>query len=222
MQSRKSIDILAAVFILIALAAITLTVTPIPPAKHSSLHRSIGEALAKDAISLAGAGGQVRVIARDTGAFKQPATDILYETLQKELRKSLVKIAPPLLIQVDPLRPVSVGAGDFYEVLRKSQPGTVIVSLMGPPLLNEDQYTRLGTIKAKVVAFCPGSVADSVDFKALFEKGLLHAAIVSHPISKTASTATSATELTTFDQLYLRVTPATAGGMLADKERGSK
>jgi hypothetical protein len=49
---------------------------------------------------------------------------------------------------------------------------------MGPPLLTQAQRTQLGEIKPAIVAFCPGSVPDLVDLRALLDQDLLQAAIV--------------------------------------------
>ena len=97
-------------------------------------------------------------------------------------------------IQLDPLRPVEVPPGDFYETIRRAKPNHVIVSLLGPPVLEPEQRAKLGSVKPKIVAFCTGSLAEQVDLRELIRSGLVHAAIVNkQPAGGSGET---------FDQLY--------------------
>jgi hypothetical protein len=66
----------------------------------------------------------------------------------------------------------------LFDVLRKSNKGDVVVSLMGPVLLAEDQRLALGTPKASVIAFCPGSSAEVMDPAQLTTMGLLHGGVL--------------------------------------------
>lgn len=178
-----------------------------PPRFDRELHASIGKALAREALDLLKPGGQIRTISRDTEAFRQPAVDILLASFQRELRRKNAPMAPILWIQTDPLRPVSVPSGDFYELLRRSAVGDVVVSLLGPPLLMGEQVEKLGPIKPKIVAFCPGSVAGQVDFRQLFGAQLLHAALAGRPAAPNA-TDKRLRGSEAFAQLYRRVTAA--------------
>lgn len=188
-----------------ALGLVLATVLSLPPRVDRALHRSIGAALAKQTTALLGTGGTIVVITRDTEAFPQPALGILLDSFQKEVRRASAKITSIQRLQVDPLRPAEVPAGDFAELLRRAPDGTVIVSLLGPPLLSEDQWARLRPLKAKIVAFCPGNAADTLDLRSLFESGCLHAAVVGRSFSQAARNAASSPPQT-FDELYLTVT----------------
>ena len=159
--------------------------------------------MAQQALSLLGKGGQMKVIARDTAAFKQPAAEIQLHSFKKEIRRAGVAIAAMQLIQVDPLRPLEVPPGDFFESIRKAPPGSVIVSFMGPPLLSDEQRGELGAPKARIVAFCSGDLADHVDLRALFDQQLLHAAVVSR---RSAGDSRNSRPAESFDQLYMSVT----------------
>src|SRR5207249_10552895 len=138
-------------------------------------------------------------------AFKQPAADIQLNSFKKELRRGGGTIAATQLIQVDPLRPLEVPPGDFFEWIRKAPPGSVIVSFMGPPLLTEEQRSQLGVIKPKIVAFCSGNLPDYVDLRALFDRQLLHAAVVSRRNSEPPPSKAKAWT-GSFDQLYMTAT----------------
>jgi hypothetical protein len=149
------------------------------PGLDPAAHQASGFVMAEQALALLKPDGHLLVIARDTTAFQNPASDIQLTGFQREISKHNAAISSIRRLQVDPLRPVEVPAGDFFELLRKSVPGDVIVSFMGPPLFSEEQRNQLAGAKAAVVAFCSGSLAEQVDLRALFEQGLLQAAVVS-------------------------------------------
>lgn len=204
MRQRKSTEIIAAVVACGAVAAIFLSLCEFAPRLDRTLHASIGKALAKEALSLLGQGGQIKVITRDTETFRQPALDVLLESFSRDVRRANVVIAETQLIQTDPLRPIEVPPGDFFELIRRSRVGQVIVSLLGPPLLTEEQRSKLGRIQPKIVAFCPGRLAENVDLGRLFEAGLLHSAVVSRSASQLASEHHSKARRG-FDELYRTV-----------------
>lgn len=152
----------------------------LPPAFNPKPHEAAGRALAEAALGSLN-GGSITVITRDTATFKNPAADVQMASFKQTLSRARVSVASIHTLQVDPLRPVEVPAGDFYELIRNSPPGSVIVSLMGPPLLTEPQRIALGKIRPGIVAFCSGNLPDRVDLQVLFGQGLLKAAIVSRP-----------------------------------------
>ena len=92
----------------------------------------------------------------------------------------------------------------------------VIVSFMGPPLLTSEQRRQLGEIQPAIIAFCPGNWPDRVDFRPLFAKGLLRAAIVSRC---DLSSATVNPEK--FDQSFTVVTAANVDDFMAAAEKPS-
>jgi hypothetical protein len=199
------VEKLSVVGILCALLGMLAVFGHWPPRPNGGLHRTIGVNLAKQALALCGSTGQVLVITRDTETFRQPALDLLLDAFQKEIRHTLGKPAAVRRLQVDPLRPVEVPPGDFYELIRRSQPGEVLVSLLGSPLLSREQWDRVRPVRAKIVAFCPGSTLDGADLRRFFDTGLLHAAIVSRPFSTHASEHPQP-QPRTFDELYLTMT----------------
>jgi hypothetical protein len=150
----------------------------LPPHLDPKPHEAAGRMLAQQALAVRD-GGPVTVITRDTTTFKNPAADIQLASVLKTLRRARVSVAAIHRLQVDPLRPVEVPPGDFFELIRKNPPGSVIVSLMGPPLLTEAQRAALGKIRPSIVAFCSGSLPDQVNLRLLFAQGLLKAAVVS-------------------------------------------
>src|SRR5437667_3858668 len=120
MRNRISTDIVAILTASTALAAIILSSWEFGPPVDRKLHSEIGRVLAKEALSLLRPGGQITVITRDTEAFPQPALDVLLKTFQQEIRRAGDIKVGIQIVQLDPLRPVEVPPGDFYELIRRS------------------------------------------------------------------------------------------------------
>lgn len=201
MRNRRSTELIALLSAAAASVTIFLSSCEFAPRINRTLHAAIGKALAKEALSLLGPGGQITVITRDTEAFPQPAMDVLLASFRREVRRADATIAATQLVQADPLRPVDVPSGDFFELIRRSPPGHVIVSLLGPPLLREEQRTKLGSVQPKVVAFCSGSLAETIDLRQLFNSGLLHVAVISRPVLSFGADTPPKTPYG-FDRLY--------------------
>src|SRR5262249_5136796 len=145
------------------LLVIVLSLGNFPPTFDTQLHSEIGRTLAAETSALLQPNGKVTVISRDTDAFPQPALKILLRSFETELHRAGRSINSVETIQLAPLRPADVPPGDFYELLRKASAGSVIVSLLGPPVLTEQQRAKLGQPRAKVIAFCTGNMAEAVD-----------------------------------------------------------
>jgi hypothetical protein len=192
--------------ILGAAAALVLTVTGgSGPRLEPGPFREAGRVLAQQTLSELKPGGLLTVITRDTAAFQNPASDVLLKSFRNELSRSGVKIDATQAIEIDPLRPVSVPAGDFFQLINKSAKGSVLVSFMGPPVLNETQVSQLGEIKPAIIALCSGPVRDQVELRTLFSQGLLRAAVVSRrPVL--AAPANSGTDRAAFDREFVAVT----------------
>jgi len=149
------------------------------PGINPKPHEASGWMMARQALKLLKPGGQIVVIARDTTSFKNPASDIQLASFKATLREAGVGIAKVQALHVDPLRPVEVPRGDFFELVKNTPKGAVIVSFMGPPILSEAQRKQLGEVKPSIVAFCSGSLPEHVDLRTLMEQGLLQVAVVS-------------------------------------------
>src|SRR5262245_4069852 len=140
------------------------------PSINPKPHEATGWMLAQQALTLLKPGGQIIVIARDTAAFKNPASDIQLASFKKTIRTAHATVVSVHALQVDPLRPVEVPPGDFFELIKAAPKGSVIVSFMGPPLLSEAQRTRLPESKPVIVAFCSGSLPERIDLQTLFNQ----------------------------------------------------
>ncbi len=202
MNQPRLKEFTAWVVLLLAVGAIVLHRVRLAPGTDAALHRSIGIALARQALAVGGAAPDVVLFNRDTSEFPQPALDILERAFRKELRHGGGTVSAVREIQADPLRPVEVPPGDFYEEIRRAAAGRVIVSLLGPPLLAPEQWTALGTIKPKIVAFCSGAGPLQVDLRQLVDSGRLHAAVVARTVFEAPLRNTPAHGPATFEQLY--------------------
>jgi len=210
MRNRKSTDIVAVMIASAAFAAIFMSSREFGPPVDRKLHSEIGRALAREALSALRPGGQITVITRDTEAFPQPALDILLKSFQQEVRRGGEIHVETQTIQLDPLRPVEVPPGDFYELMRRSPADRVIVSFLGPPVLGKEHRAALGRVKPKIIAFCSGHLAETLDLSEFFHAGLLHAALVNRRASRGAEDAPGSA---TFGRLYtvVRGNLSTAG-----------
>jgi hypothetical protein len=213
MRDNNAIDILAGSIILGSAVAIGLALSDgLGPRLETAPFREAGRVLARQAIPLLKPGGSIMVITRDTVAFQNPASDALLKSFRKELTKAGGKIDSVQALQVDPLRPVAVPPGDFFQWIKKSAPGSVIVSFMGPPVLTENQIAQLGENKASIVAFCSGPVRDQVDLRSLFTHGLVQAAVVSKRPAE-SRVGQSGSDREAFERQFLEITPGNLAGL---------
>ena len=211
MRDSKAIQIVAALVTVGAVAAMMITERGgFAVGVITAPHRAAGAELARQALSLMKPGGQITVITRDTTAFQNPASDFLLEGFQRELRRAHASISDIQRLQLDPLRLIEVPSGDFQDWIHHAAAGDVIVSFMGPPLLTSEQRRQLGEIQPAIVAFCPGSWPDRVDFRPLFARGLLRAAIVSRCDQRSATVHSQK-----FDQNFTVVTAANVDDFMA-------
>jgi len=203
-RGKKTRGILAALATLAAWAVILFSILPLPPRFDRGPHRALGLVLGQETLKLQQPGGRVILITRGTGMFKTPAFEAQAEGLRQALRKARVEIADTRLLNVDPLRVLSVPPGDFFELLRKGSEKDVIVSLLGPPVLDAGQLAKLDGNRPRVVAVCSGSMPRQVDLKRLFDEKLIHAAVISRdqPAAASAAGATSA-----FARCFKLITP---------------
>ncbi len=161
-----------------AVAVLVWTFGSLPPSEDTRVPERIGKEMALETLRLRGSTGRVVVLARDTEEFPQKAVDIALSGFHAELGRPGAKADVVRRFQVDPLRMVQVPPGDFFEPMRRSKAGDVIVSFMGPPLLSEEQRSQLGVIQPKVVAFCPGYLPRYINLALMMERGVLHGGVV--------------------------------------------
>ncbi len=188
---RNSPVINAAAGLAIAGAAVMvfLAANDLPPSTDRAFHAAIGQAIARETLTQIKPGAGVIAIVRDTSAFRHPESDFQFDAFAEALRIAGSPLVATQSLQVDPLRNIEVPPGDFYELIRKAPPGTAIVSFMGPPMLSDEQRSRLAEIHSRIIAFCPGTIPRRVDLRSFFDNGLLHAAVVEQDPAATATRA---------------------------------
>jgi hypothetical protein len=206
MRDNKAVATLAGLAIVASVAGLLFSVSGgFGPRLEPGPFREAGRVLAQQSLAQLKPGGTLTVLTRDTAAFQNPASDVLFGSFQRELKKHGAKVDSTQLIEVDPLRPMSVPAGDFAQWIKKGSKGSVIVSLMGPPMLNETQLASLGEVNPAIIALCSGPVRTQVDLRALFAQGLLRAAIVTRDSASAQKTA-PANDRDAFDRQFIAVT----------------
>lgn len=181
MKSNRTYKAVWITTILAAAVGSYLLHHPRPPAVERAPHEALGEVLAVEAVGLLGPGGRLIVIAREAKPFRVPANDAQLEGLRRAVEREGGRIVVERRIRLDPLRPVAVPPGDFYDLLRMGKAEDVIVSLLGPPELEPGQWAALKRDRPRVVAACPGTVPARVDLAGLHARGLLEAAVVQRP-----------------------------------------
>lgn len=214
MRTNWTTGVIAAIAALGASAIFYLFVYEHPARIDAKTFESAGWGLAQATLALLKDGSSITVITRDTSVFKQPALDIQLASFKKAIGVERAKLIEICTIQEDPLRPVKVPPGDFFDLIRKARRGSVIVSFLGPPLLTEAQRAQLNEIKPKIVAVCSGSNSGPATLAALFEMHLLHAAIVSRQ-NPTPSTGASNNLRQRFEGHFLTVTASNASSLAA-------
>jgi hypothetical protein len=177
----------------------------LPPKIEARPHIGIGRTLADQAAKLAGVGGRIILITPDVNVFRYPGAEIQLKAFREALRKANLSVAATNSVRLDPLRVAAVPPGDFFALLRKYGEADVIVSLLGPPNLNVEQRAKVAPKHARVVALCSGDMPKQINLQPLFEENLLHAAIISRPLTSVPTLATDDPQQW-FDHFYQVVT----------------
>jgi hypothetical protein len=172
-------------------------------------HTALGEVAAEQALKLVGPNGRVTLIARDTEAYPNPATDAQLAGFKRAMKRSGGRVGAIQLLKQNPLRVVAVPSGDFLELLRKNTDSDVIVSFLGPAVLDDARIAALGEKRPKIVALCSGWMPRRVDLRRLFQQGLLTVAIV----SRDGSSPRSRDGRERFNSLFTIVTSANASDL---------
>jgi len=178
MRDSRPIQLLASLSALGVAGLAFAAVTDLPPSFHKPLQKSIGQAIAQETLRHWKPGGTVSVFTRDTSEFPHPEADAVFASFQSSLLAAGTPIDSVQSLQLDPLRPLAVPPGDFFELIRRAPAGSVIVSFMGPPELTPEQRSQLTVIKPAIIAFCPGNIPLRSNLRELLQAGIVRAAVV--------------------------------------------
>ena len=213
MKNSKAINWVAGAVIVAMSAWLYLFLFPTPPAIDARPHQGLGEVMAGEAVKLAEGSARIIVITRDKGSFKLSATEAQLASCLTALKAAGKTPAAIRTIKVDPLRVVGVPPGEFFEVLRQGKENDVIISFLGPPMLDAGQIAKLGPKRSRIVALCAGTMPARVDLKRAFERQLLHVAIVSRPDAPAQAAAGNAHSA--FEQMFKVITPGNVAELSA-------
>ena len=205
-MNRKSILIASGLIIVCAVLFLFLSVRESPPRIDRRPHEALGRTLAREAVKLREGNGRVFLIARDTRMFRNPASDVQLKSFFSALKQSGVMVAATNWIKLDPLRVVSVPAGDFVQMMKKGSDQDVVVSFLGAPVLEPEQFSKLPAKPPKVIAVCTGGPSSQLNARRSFEQKLLSVAVLSRKDVPPGS-PTSADSQTWFDYLFTLATP---------------
>ena len=81
---------------------------------------------------------------------------------------------------------------------------------MGPPVLNDEQWSAIGELKASNVAFCPGEIPAQSNLRSLLERQKVALAVVDRPPSPEQNSA-GGSERAVFNRFFEALTPAEPG-----------
>lgn len=191
MARARGIQLTAAVFIIVGVAALAWQCRTPRPAFEAKPHQALGQVAAEETVKLLGPQGRVILFVRDFKIFDVPATETQCQAFCAAIKAGGKTIAITNLIQLDPLRSTGVPPDGFVDALQRARDGDVIVSLLGPPNLSAAQLQKLKPKQVKVVALCSGNLPRQINLKVLFERQLLNAAILSleRPLPRPAGEA---------------------------------
>ena len=204
-SSKKAVGITATFLVVAAIGSLVLTTIPWLPRLDRKPFLELGPRLGQEALQLQQPNSRIVVIRRETSQFRTPAYEAMMEGFNEVLRKAGVKIAADRVLKVDPLRVVAVSGGEYVELFRKLDDRDIIVSLMGPPLLDPGQRAAIGEKRPRVLALCSGGLPQQVNLKPLFDDKLLHAAVINRPDEGAAAQS--------FEQRFRIITAASLGDL---------
>lgn len=215
MRMRQIKIALSLLLMAVAVAVLAFRYYQPTPKIEARPHLGLGESLAERVAKLA-AGGRITLIAPDIATGKFPGAEAQLRAFFPALERAGLQVAATNFVKLDPNRLLRAPPGDFAEILRKLADTDVVVSLLGPPVLNAEQKARVGDRHPKIIAICSGDMPKQVNLKTLFADGFLHAAIVSRP-SPALTLPASDSPADWFNHYYLWITPQN----LADLPEGA-
>lgn len=180
-KNRTALNVVAVAILLVAWTAFYRIHHPRPPRIDRRPHEALGEVLAEETTRHLRPGARLIVIARDAAAFEVPAAEAQVDAFLRAIRKAGRRVDERRSIRLDPLRLAAVPPGDFFDLLRLGRAGDVIVSFLGPPVLEPAQLTALPPRRPLVLAVCSPNAPAQVNLRELFERGLLQAVVLSRP-----------------------------------------
>jgi len=173
-------------------------------------YEAVGAVAAEETAKLLGNQGRVLVMARDTGAEKNPSVEAELKAFRRTLKKHAGLSQVTENIRATPMLMMATGGGVPPDQLFKAlethaNVGALVLFCGMPPLADPELETlRKHGVKTVVVSsFYPG-------YRLLLEQQVIHLAIVPRPDAPAPGAPPPRTLRERFDQDYMIVTPAEA------------
>jgi hypothetical protein len=170
----------------------------------------LGAVTAEETAKLLADNGLVLVMARDTGADKNPSVEAELDAFQQTLKKHPRLRLVTERVQVTPMLMMTTGGGvppdQLFKALQTHTNVGALVLFFGFPPLADPELEALAKAGAKIVvvsSFHP-------DYKRLLERRAIHLAIIPRSEAPSPGSQTPRTVRERFDRDYVIVTPVEA------------
>lgn len=172
----------------------------------------LGAVTAEETAKLLANNGQVLVMARDTGADKNPSVEAELKAFQQRLKKYGGLSVITEKIQVTPMLMMSTGGGvppdQLLKACRTHPKIAAVVLFFGFPELADGEIAALKQSGVKIVvvsAFRPG-------YQRLLERQVIHLAVVPRPDALPPTAGKPQTVRERFNEDYVIMTPTGTSG----------
>jgi hypothetical protein len=193
-----------------AAAAIYFALAGRSPKINLDPYSVLGAVTAEETAKLLGHQGQVLVLARGTGANKNPSVEAELKAFQQTLKSQKGMNVSTEMIQISPMQMMATGGGvppeQFLQALETHPRLGAVVLFLAFPQLTDSELAGLKKSGVKVVvagALRPGD-------RQLLDQQAIHLAIVPRPDSPPPGAPAPRTLRERFDQDFLILTPAAA------------
>jgi hypothetical protein len=167
----------------------------------------LGTVTAEETAKLLGEKGRVLVMARDTGADKNPSVEAELKAFQQTLRKHPGLSVVAEKVRLTPMQMMATGGGvppeQLFKALESHAGVAAVVLFLGFPALADADLEVLKKSGVKIVVVSslrPG-------YQRLLERQTIHLAVVPRPDAAPAGVPAARTVRERFDQDYLVITP---------------
>jgi hypothetical protein len=170
----------------------------------------LGAVTAEETAKLLGNQGQVLVLARGTGANKNPSVEAELQAFQQTLKSQKGMSVSTEKIQISPMQMMATGGGappeQFLKLLAAHPHLGAVVLFLPFPMLTDAELAGLKASGVKVVVACAPRPGD----QQLLEQQAIHLAIVPRSDAPPPGAPAPRTLRERFDQQFLILTPAAA------------
>lgn len=208
MDKRTKDTLVATLAVAAVVVSVYFTFANRSPKIDLDPYEVLGVVAAEETAKLLPDKGRVLVMARDTGADKNPSVEAQLKAFQQTLKKhpGLSQVTVPILATASLM--MATGGGvppdQLFQALEAHPDARAVVLLCALPALSDAELATLKRHGAKLVvvsSFRP-------DYRRLLEQNLLHIAIVPRPEGPPPDAKPPRTLRERFDREYVIVTPA--------------